>query len=63
MTAEPVVWLVRAREGLVGNTRRTCHVVIAPDDGAMPAFLTACCGARFAPGSAELLDKLARYAL
>jgi len=50
--------LVRARKSLAGNVRRTCHVVIVPEDGVLPAFLTACCGVRFTPGSAELLDQI-----
>lgn len=50
--------MVRAREGLVGNVRRTCHVVVVPEDGTLPAFLTACCGVRFTPGSAELVNQI-----
>lgn len=54
----PKLLLVRAREGLVGNVQRSCHIVIVPNDGALPEFLTACCGVRFTPGSAELLDQI-----
>lgn len=55
---QPKLLLVRAREGLVGNVRRSCHVVIVPDGGALPEFLIACCGVQFTPGSAELLDQI-----
>jgi hypothetical protein len=55
---QPKLLLVRAREGLVGDVQRSCHVVIVPDDGALPDFLTARCGVRFTPGSAELLNQI-----
>lgn len=50
------VLLVRFLPGVIGESRRTVHVVPAPDGGAMPAVLTAYCGQTFGPGQAEHLD-------
>lgn len=48
--------IVRLRRGIVGETRRVCHLVPAslPD----PAELTALCGEVIQPGQADLLDGL-----
>lgn len=40
---------------VIGESRRTCHLVPLPDADAMPRFLTAYCGLRIAPGSGEVL--------
>ncbi len=40
---------------MIGESRRTCHLVPLPDADAMPRFLTAYCGLRIAPGSGEVL--------
>jgi hypothetical protein len=41
---------------MIGESRRTCHLVPLPDADAMPQFLTAYCGLRIAPGSGEVLS-------
>jgi hypothetical protein len=46
------VMFVRARPGMVGERDREVHVV--PVQGMPVEVLTAYCGARFGPGSAEL---------
>ena len=51
------VLLIRFKPGVVGETRRTVHVVPAPDGGAMPDVLTAYCGQQFPPGVIELLGR------
>jgi hypothetical protein len=48
------VLLVRKRVGVVGETRRTCHLVPVPD-GEPPRALTAYCGELIHEGEAELL--------
>jgi len=40
---------------MIGESRRTCHLVPLPDADAMPRFLVAYCGLRIAPGSGEVL--------
>lgn len=51
----PTQALVRLRSGVVGETKRVCHIVpVMP--GAIPEFLTAHCGLRIEPGTAELLE-------
>jgi hypothetical protein len=41
---------------MIGESRRTCHLVPLPEADAMPAqYLTAYCGLRIAPGSGEVL--------
>jgi len=55
---QPKLLLARTRKGLVRNVQRSCHVVIVPNDDMLSEFLTACCGVRFTPGSAELLDHI-----
>jgi len=52
------VLLVRKRAGVVGETRRTCHLVPVPDDdGRTPLALTAYCGELIHRGEAELLTQ------
>lgn len=41
---------------MIGESRRTCHLVPMPDADAMPPFLVAYCGLRIAPGSGEVLS-------
>jgi hypothetical protein len=41
---------------MIGESRRTCHLVPTPEADAMPQFLTAYCGLRIAPGSGEVLS-------
>lgn len=48
--------LVRLRRGVVGETKRTCHLVPTPNGDAMPETLIALCGEVIKPGTAELLD-------
>jgi hypothetical protein len=40
---------------VIGESRRTCHLVPLPEADAMPRHLTAYCGLRIAPGSGEVL--------
>jgi hypothetical protein len=40
---------------MIGESRRTLHLVPLPEADAMPGFLTAYCGLRIAPGSGEVL--------
>jgi hypothetical protein len=40
---------------MIGESRRTCHLVPLPEADAMPRHLTAYCGLRIAPGSGEVL--------
>jgi hypothetical protein len=47
--------LVRLRQGVVGESRRTCHLVPVPDTDRMPDYLVAWCGERIAQGTADLL--------
>jgi hypothetical protein len=47
---------VRYRRGVVGETKRSCHLVPAPAPDAVPEFLIALCGQKFAPGTADLLE-------
>lgn len=67
MTAPSPFVLVRFRVGIVGETRRTTHLVeIPPEDlpstpvtiGDHIRVITALCGQSFAPGEAELLPRL-----
>jgi hypothetical protein len=52
------MWPVRFKPGVVGESRRTCHLVPVPKAGMAPDALVALCGQRFAPGQAALLDGL-----
>lgn len=54
--ARTVEVLVRLRPGVVGETRRVCHVVPVQLGGSVPEFLTAYCGLRIEAGTADLLD-------
>lgn len=60
LLSEPAeaIAVVRLRRGVVGETRRVCHVVPIPVSGACPSELTALCGERIGPGQAELLSSL-----
>ena len=51
-----VLALVRLRHGVVGESRRVCHVLPVPAGPAIPARLTALCGEVIVPGEAEVLD-------
>lgn len=51
------VLLIRFKPGAAGETRRTVHVVPAPDGGAMPDVLTAYCGQQFKAGTIEQLSR------
>lgn len=46
---------VRFRRGVVGETKRTTHLVPVPV-GDMPIVLVALCGTEFGPEQADLLD-------
>lgn len=62
----PLLAFVRFRPGVVGETRRTVHLVPLPQHiettsgsaTASPEKLTALCGQTFAPGEAEQLNEL-----
>lgn len=47
---------VRYRRGIVGETKRSCHLVPAPEAEAVPEFLIALCGQKFAPDTCDLLE-------
>jgi hypothetical protein len=58
MTRALIVVRLKPRQpdgSMIGESRRTCHLVPLPDADAMPRFLTAYCGLRIAPGSGEVL--------
>jgi hypothetical protein len=50
--------LVRLRRGVVGESRRVCHLIPVPAPGRVPEYLTALCGESIFPGEAEVLDGL-----
>lgn len=50
---------VRFKAGLVGETRRTVHVVPAPDGDELPDILFAYCGQQIKPGEAERVEPFA----
>lgn len=50
--------LVRLRRGVVGESRRVCHLIPIPVDQPAPTHLTALCGEQVYPGQAELLDRI-----
>jgi hypothetical protein len=41
---------------MIGESRRTCHLVPVPEADATPQFLTAYCGLRIRPGCGEVLS-------
>jgi len=43
---------------VVGERQRTCHVVPYPETVEIPEFLTAYCGLRIAPGSADVVSSV-----
>ncbi|MEV4050391.1 hypothetical protein AB0J55_04315 [Amycolatopsis sp. NPDC049688] len=49
--------LVRLRRGVVGESRRVCHLIPVPA-GPVPGHLTALCGEPIFPADAEVLDGL-----
>jgi hypothetical protein len=49
--------LVRLRRGVVGESRRVCHLIPVPT-GPVPEYLTALCGEAIHPGEAEVLAGL-----
>jgi hypothetical protein len=53
----PSVMIVRARRGVVRESKRVCHIVPIPDtpDDAVPDFLTSYCGTRLLAGQNELV--------
>jgi hypothetical protein len=53
----PTVVFVRLRRGLVGETCREVHIVPIQQVDTIPAVLTAYCGLRIRPGTAELLPE------
>ncbi|SFQ67503.1 hypothetical protein SAMN05421810_11280 [Amycolatopsis arida] len=57
-----LVAMVRLRRGVVGESRRVCHVVPVPDPWqarGLPERLTALCGEHIVVEQAELLPGLA----
>ena len=50
--------LVRLRRGVVGESRRVCHLIPVPVDQAVPEYLTALCGELVFPGEAEVLETI-----
>jgi hypothetical protein len=50
--------LVRLRRGVVGESRRVCHLIPIPADQPVPDHLTALCGERVYPGDADVLDRI-----
>ncbi|MFJ8813040.1 hypothetical protein [Amycolatopsis thermoflava] len=51
--------LARPVAGSVGERERVAHLIPMPQEPGSPAYLRACCGARFGPGELELLDQIA----
>lgn len=49
--------LVRLRRGVVGESRRVCHLIPVPA-GPVSGHLTALCGEAIFPGEAEVLSGL-----
>jgi hypothetical protein len=41
---------------MVGESRRTCHLVPLPEAGTSPSYLTTYCGLHIAPGAGEVLN-------
>ncbi|WP_332306952.1 hypothetical protein [Saccharomonospora cyanea] len=50
--------LARLRRGVVGETRRVCHVVPVPDTNGVPDQLLALCGAVLRRGESEWLPSV-----
>jgi hypothetical protein len=54
----PPIIFVRLRRGIVGESKRTVHVVPLPTEAdEIPDKLTAYCGEDFEPGTIERLDQ------
>lgn len=59
MTDEPTYMLIRSVPGVVGTTRRVVHLVRLPEPhDPIPRRLVAECGASYAPGTAERVDRI-----
>jgi hypothetical protein len=56
--AQAAVAVVRLRRGVVGESRRVCHVVPIPETGPVPSTLTALCGEAILPRQAEVLESI-----
>ena len=41
---------------MIGESRRTCHLVPLPEAGVLPPSLTTYCGVHIAPGAGEVLN-------
>lgn len=52
------VVLARLRRGVVGESRRVCHVVPVPDVDGVPDWLEAFCGAVLRRGESEWLPSI-----
>ena len=52
------VALVRFRRGVVGETKRVCHIVPLPTHHEIPDVLTAFCGTEIGPGQADILPRI-----
>lgn len=50
--------LVRFKSGVVGETKRVCHLVPTPEVDTAPDVLTALCGTEIRPGEADLLPRI-----
>ncbi|MCX2953785.1 hypothetical protein ORI60_36120 [Lentzea sp. NEAU-D7] len=55
MRPVPAYLLVRLRQGLVGESQRTCHMVPTPTTDEVPERLIALCGLAIERGTAELV--------
>ena len=53
--SDSVYALVRLRRGVVGESRRTCHLVVIAAVDRIPGSLTALCGEEIFAGQADLL--------
>jgi hypothetical protein len=50
--------LVRFKPGVVGETKRVCHLVPTPEGDMVPDMLIAFCGTEIRPGEADLLPRI-----
>lgn len=55
--ARPLL-LVRFKRGVVGETKRVCHLVPVPETDTAPEVLTAYCETDIRPGEADLLPRI-----
>ncbi|WP_245533498.1 MULTISPECIES: hypothetical protein [Actinoalloteichus] len=56
--ADPILLIVRLLPGLVGETRRTCHLIPIYRHVPLPRALTAYCGHRFDVDTVEPLWRI-----